>query len=263
MIKTLSPQIKALILDLDGVLWRGETPIGNLKQIFDFIHESNLQFVLATNNSTRNIAQYQEKMNRFGVDISPDQIINSGFVTAYLLKKRFPDGGPIYIIGESGLHLTLSEAGFQHDDKHPQAVVAGMNRKITFQELAQATKLIFEGKPFYGTNPDPTFPTPEGLIPGTGALLAFIERATNTKPIIAGKPSSMMAEIALERMNVKSNEALVVGDRLDTDILSGLRANCKTALVLSGVSTIEDLDNWSDKPDLVAKDLAYLLNVPE
>jgi 4-nitrophenyl phosphatase len=136
-----------------------------------------------------------------------------------------------------------------------------MDRGINFQKLKKATLLIRSGIPFYFTNPDRTFPTPEGLIPGAGALLAALEVASDVTPIIAGKPSTTLFEFALERLGTKPEETLVVGDRLETDILGGQRAGCKTALVLSGIAKKEDAKTWQPKPDMVLNELSDLLRV--
>ncbi len=259
MIETLNPRIRGLILDLDGVLWRDETPIIDAPRVFGKIRSSGLKFILATNNATRNVDQYQEKLARFGVAVGPGQIINSGMAIAFLLSQRFPEGGPVYIIGEDGVRTALEEKGFYYAEKDVRAVVAGWDREITFAKLTQATLLIRAGVPFYGTNPDRTFPTPQGLIPGAGAILAAIEAATDVRPILGGKPSPAMMDLAMQRLQTAPAETLAIGDRLETDILGGANAGCRTALVLSGVSTLKDLEAFQPKPDLVAEDLAHLI----
>jgi 4-nitrophenyl phosphatase len=136
-----------------------------------------------------------------------------------------------------------------------------MDRSLTYAKLSKATLLIRSGVPFYGTNPDRTFPTPEGLVPGSGAILAFLETASDVKPILGGKPSPAMMDLAMQRLGTSPQQTLAVGDRLETDVLGGQNAGCRTALVLSGVATLQDLENWSPKPDLVAKDLAQLVGI--
>ncbi len=259
MIENLNPRIRGLILDLDGVLWKDETPLIDARRVFEKIRSSGLKFILATNNATRNVEQYQEKLARFGVEVDPDHIINSGMAVAFLLSQRFASGGPVYIVGEDGVRTALEEKGFYHAEKDVRAVVAGWDREITFTKLKNATLLIRAGAPFYGTNPDRTFPTPEGLIPGAGAILAAIEAATDVRPILGGKPSPAMMDLAMQRLQTAPLETLAIGDRLETDILGGANAGCRTALVLSGVSTLHDLESFQPKPDLVAEDLAHLI----
>lgn len=251
--------IKALILDMDGVLWRENAPIGYLPAIFAGFTRAGLKVMLATNNATRTPAQYMQKIAGFGVQIDESQIINSSMGIAYLLKKRFPQGGPVYILGEIGLTTALNAAGFYHSEEPGLAVIGSMDREITFWKMKAATLLIRRGIPFYFTNPDRTFPTPEGIIPGAGAILAALETASDVTPIIAGKPGTTLFDFALERLGTLPQETLVVGDRLETDILGGERAGCKTALVLSGIASQADADAWTPYPDLVIDELANLL----
>jgi 4-nitrophenyl phosphatase len=140
-------------------------------------------------------------------------------------------------------------------------MVAGIDRTLTYHKLRRATLHIRSGVPFYGTNPDTTFPTPAGLVPGAGSILAAIEAATGIRPVVIGKPSPFMLELAIERMNLAGDEVLVVGDRLETDIAGGQSAGAHTALLLSGVSQMEEANIWIPKPDLVAKDLADLVGI--
>jgi 4-nitrophenyl phosphatase len=251
--------IKALILDMDGVLWRESAPIGDLPKAFNGFASAGLQVILATNNATRTPAQYIQKIAGFGVALSEDQVVNSAMGVAYLLKKRFPQGGPVYILGEIGLKTALNEAGFYHSEEPGLAVIGSMDREITFWKLKTATLLIRSGIPFYFTNPDRTYPTPEGLIPGAGSILAALETATDVTPIIAGKPSTTLFDFALEKLGTQPKETLVVGDRLETDIHGGQLAGCPTALVLSGIATRAEADSWSPRVDLVVDELGDLL----
>lgn len=259
MISTLSPRIRALILDMDGVLWQDNEPIGNLPQIFAQIRAFGLQVTLATNNSTRTITQYQQRLQGFGVSVEPWQIVTSGIATAELLAQRFPKGGPVYLVGEAGILEALEQKGFYLAEENVLAVVAGIDRQISFEKLRRATLLIRHGALFYGTNPDRTFPTPEGLILGAGAILAALETSTDTHPIIAGKPDKFMLEVCMQRMGSTPPETLVVGDRLETDILSGQNCACRTALVLSGVTSSAQAATWQPQPDLIAPNLQSLL----
>ena len=251
--------IKALVLDMDGVLWRENEPIGDLPGAFSRFEKAGLKVILATNNATKNQKMYIEKLAGMGVHVSKDQVINSAMGVTYLLKKRFPQAGPVYVIGEIGLISALEEAGFTITDQNPLAVVAGVDRQITFDKLKRATLLIRQGVPFYGTNPDKTFPTPEGLIPGAGAILASLVAATDVEPIIAGKPSPTLYEFALDKLGTLPSETLAVGDRIETDIIGGQRAGLKTALVLSGVTTRVEGEAWQPKIDLILPELGDLL----
>lgn len=251
--------IKALILDMDGVLWRESAPIGDLPRTFAGFEKAGLKVILATNNATRTPAQYIQKISGFGVDLQEEQIVNSAMGVAYLLHKRFPQGGPVYILGEIGLKTALQDAGFYHSEEPGLAVIGSMDREITFWKMKTATLLIRSGIPFYFTNPDRTYPTPEGLIPGAGSILAALETATDVTPIIAGKPGTTLFDFALEKLGTRPSETLVVGDRLETDILGGQKAGCPTALVLSGIATRAEADRWTPRVDLVIEEIGDLL----
>ncbi len=260
----LPSSTKALILDMDGVLWRDATPIGDLEAVFASIHKQGLKVSLATNNATKTVDEYLEKLAGFGVRLDGEQIITSALATANVLEKVFPRGGPVFVVGENGLQRALEAAGFfpvwdPQDEVQPVAVVAGFDRSLTYAKLRRAALFIRAGVPFYGTNPDRTFPTPQGLIPGAGATLAALEAATDTRAIVIGKPSPSMLYLALDRMGVLPEETLVVGDRLETDIAAGQAAGCQTALVLSGVTNSEQAEAWSPAPHLIAETLAAVV----
>jgi 4-nitrophenyl phosphatase len=252
--------IRGLILDMDGVLWRGSAPIGSLSEIFSSLKEKGYRFIFATNNATRSPSQYVEKLISLGIDVEPWQVINSAVVTGYYMKDKFPTGGEVYTIGEEPLLEILSENGFTQGSSNPIAVVAALDRKFTFEKLTTATLLIRRGLPFIGTNPDLTFPIPEGQSPGAGSILAALEAAAGVKPTIMGKPESPMYNLALERLGTSPQETLVVGDRLETDILGSQKNNCPCALVLTGVSTAQQGKEWSPPPDIIVDDLETIVN---
>ncbi len=259
MLFNLTPKIKALILDMDGVLWRGNQPLLDFPDIFGKIKKLELDFVVVTNNSTQSQDSFVDRFDQQGVQLSSDQIINSSLATAYYLKKRFPKGGAVFVVGEKGLVSTLEAHGFPFAEENVIAVVVGIDRQLTYDKIAAATHLIRGGAPFIGTNSDVTFPVPGRLNPGAGAVLAAIEAAAETKPVVVGKPAPVMMNMALEQLGVLPAEALVVGDRLDTDIAGGQAAGCRTALVLSGVTTLEKARNWSPPPDIICDNLAALI----
>jgi 4-nitrophenyl phosphatase len=251
--------IKALILDMDGVLWRGDRPIGDLPAIFASMKKRGYGVVLATNNATLSATDYLAKIHDFGVDLEEWQIVNSSQAAGHYLAQRFPEKGKVFIIGESGLVSTLSSFGFELAEHDVLAVVAGMDRNLTYEKLRKATLLIRGGVLFIGTNPDRTYPMPEGLVPGAGAILAALEAATDTPPIIVGKPAPEMYRVALERLQVEPEQALVVGDRLETDIAGAQKLGCRTALVLSGVTSKMEALSWSPPPDWIEADLTELM----
>ncbi len=256
--------IKALILDMDGVIWRGDTPIGDLPSIFNRIRAHGLKYVFATNNSTKTSEQYVAKLKGFGVEAEPWQVVTSSQSTAYAIAQKFPRGTKVFMIGEDGLRVPLEQKGFEivsvENATQSQVVVMGFDRGITFQKAAEAALLIRQGIPFYATNMDKTFPTSRGQIPGAGAWASVITTATNVEPIVAGKPFPFLMELSLEKLGAQKEETLVVGDRLETDVVAGQAIGCPTALMLSGVSTREQAEQWEPKIDIIIEDLSTLIS---
>ena len=259
----IPPHIKALILDMDGVIWKADAPIGDLPSIFKRIRARGLKYVFATNNSTRTAEQYVEVLKELGVEVEPWQIVTSSQGVAHAVAQKFPRGTKVFMIGEDGIRMALEERGFKilsvEEAPLAQAVVMGIDRTINFQKVVEATLLVRNGIPFYATNTDKTFPTPRGEIPGSGAWISIITTSTGIQPVIAGKPFPFLMELSLEKLGTNRDETLVVGDRLETDIAAGQAVGCPTALVLSGVSTIEQANAWEPKPDIIAKDLSALI----
>ncbi len=251
--------IKAAIIDMDGVLWRADQPLGNLKKNFDRLETLGWSVTLATNNSTHSIEQYLSKLMEFGVKLDRKQIITSSQAAASYLSHKYPDGGKVYVLGEDSLERALNEEGFRHSDEEVIAVVAALDRNLTYQKLSQATILIRNGAEFIATNADRTFPMPYGLVPGAGAILVALQAATDKDPVIVGKPSPFMYQVALERMGSDPSQTLVIGDRLETDIAGAQELKCWTALVLSGVTTAEKAQRWKPTPHWIAPDLTHLL----
>ncbi|HSL45608.1 MAG TPA: HAD-IIA family hydrolase [Anaerolineales bacterium] len=255
--------IKALILDMDGVVWKADAPIGDLAAIFNRIRERELKFAFATNNSTKTSEQYVARLKEFGVEVEPWQVVTSSQGAAHAMAQKFSPGTKVFMIGEDGIEMALREKGFEilsvEDAPRAEVVVMGIDRAVNFEKLCEATLLVRRGVPFYATNPDKTFPTPRGEVPGAGAWYAVVTTATDVQPIVAGKPFPFLIELSLARLGTKKEETLVVGDRLETDIAAGQAVGCPAALVLSGVSTREEADLWRPQIDIIAEDLATLI----
>ena len=255
--------IRSLILDMDGVIWKADAPIGDLASIFKRVRERGLKFVFATNNSTRTSEQYVEVLKELGLDVEPWQVITSSQGVAHAIAQKFPRRTKVFMIGEDGIRMALEERGFEilSVDEAPsaQAVVMGIDRNINFEKVVEAALLVRNGIPFYATNTDKTFPTPRGEIPGSGAWISVITTATGLQPIIAGKPFPFLMELSLEKLGTRKEETLVVGDRLETDIAAGQAVGCPTALVLSGVSTKKQAEAWKPPPTIIAEDLTELI----
>ncbi len=260
----LPAQYKALILDMDGVIWREDSPIGDLRKIFQTIREKGLTYAFATNNSVRTPEQYVQKLTKFGIPVESRQVVTSSLVAADILSKMMPGGKKVFVIGGEGVITAIRERGYDtlpvENAQEAAAVVMGVDPDINFVKMSEAALLVGRGILFIATNPDKTFPTPRGLIPGSGAWVNVITTATGIQPIFAGKPSPYMFEMALERLGTKKNETLIIGDRIETDIAGGQASGFPCALVLSGISTKEEGEAWVPKIDLIAPDLQELIS---
>ena len=256
--------LKTILLDLDGVLWRGDQPLADLSELFERIHNLGLNVFCVTNNSARTIDYYLKKLEGFGVDIKADQIITSAEATADYLIDKYPARGSVHVVGESGLVETLESYGFQvdlhSDDGEFLAVVAGLDRELTYQKINNAARLIRNGAEFIGTNPDQTIAVPSGISPGAGTIVGAIEIASAQKALIIGKPQSHQFQLALTRSGTTADAALMVGDRLSTDIAGAQKLGIRTALVLSGVTSREEAYLWKPAPDLIAEDVMTVLD---
>lgn len=253
-------QIKAVISDMDGVLWRSDTPLPGLHDFFAWVRQHDLPFALATNNSSKLPQQYVEKLAKMGVDdVQPHQIVTSGTATASYLQTRYAPGTRIHVVGMDGLRQMIRDAGFMVADDDVQAVVAGIDFDLTYDTARRATHLIRGGADYIGTNGDLTFPTPEGLVPGAGSLLAMLTAATDVQPVVIGKPERAMFEAALRTLGTPPEATLMIGDRLNTDIQGAVALGLKTAIVLTGVNSRDDIEASDIKPDAVYDDLAALV----
>jgi len=244
-------KIKGLIIDMDGVLWQGDTPMPGLSRFFDVLQERQIKFILATNNNTQTPDGFVKKARKLGVDVQLEQVVTAAVATVHYLRSKYPPGSRIYVVGEAALRGLITDAGFTLADTDVDAVVATMDRQLTYEMLKRATLLIRAGADFIGPNPDTAYPTPEGVVPGGGAVLAAISAASERKPLIIGKPESWMFKISMERMQLGVEETASLGDRLETDIAGGQRLGLKTILVLSGISTMADLRSGAIQPTWV------------
>lgn len=251
--------IKAFIFDMDVVLYRGQERLPGARAFLQALQQANVPYVLLTNNSTQTVEQYVKKLDRMGIEATPEQIMTSAVATALYLAERAEPGTPLYAIGMEGLRDALREQGFTLTDESPAYVVVGLDTHITYEKLRTATLAIRAGATFIGTNPDRSLPTEHGLEPGTGSILAAIEAATDVAPHIIGKPQRGVLETALGTLGASAAETALIGDRLETDILGGVRAGLRTIMVLTGVTTRDDLANADVKPDLVFDDLEQVL----
>ncbi|MDR5709729.1 MAG: HAD-IIA family hydrolase [Armatimonadota bacterium] len=252
--------IRGVVLDLDGVVYRGETPLPGAVAFLEHLRRTGLPFVFATNNATRIPEQYAERLARMGIPVTPAQVVTSASVAAEYLRTRVRPGTPVYAIGGEGLRSALREAGMvlSEDPEGVAFVVVGLDVEFTYAKLRAACRAIRRGAGFVATNRDPVLPVGEDLWPGAGSLVAAIEVATGKAPVVLGKPEPPLLEAALRRLGVPAAEALMIGDQLGTDIAGGVRMGMRTVLVLSGVS--REAEEGGVRPDLVVEDLADLLS---
>jgi len=263
---TFITNLENLILDMDGVLWRGETAMPGLVPLFETLDDLGLDYVLATNNATKVATQYTDKLARFGVEVPPEKILTSAEATAAYLREEYPAGVTAYVVGEEGLHRAMREKGFKlleadgfvGAEARTELVVVGFNRHVCYAQLASAAHLIINGARFVGTNPDPSFPSEVGPLPGAGALLRFIETGTGVEPLVVGKPGRAVFEEALRRLEGKPENTAMVGDRLETDIMGARGAGLYTILLLSGVTGREKAENNEIRPDLICENIEEL-----
>ena len=250
--------IRAAVLDMDGVLWRGPEVLPGVAEFFAFLREHGIGYALATNNSTKTVQAYQERLVSIGIPATPEQVITSAVATADHVRRHYPPGTPVYVIGDVGIRQALAEAGFPEDSAEARLVVVGMDFSLTYDKLKTAALRIRAGADFIGTNGDLTFPLPEGIVPGNGSALAALQAATGVKPLVIGKPEVAMFEVALARLGIGPDAAVMVGDRLETDILGAQRAGLGAILVLSGVVSAEHARESEIQADAVYEDVADL-----
>lgn len=250
---------------MDGVLWRGETPMPGLVDFFVTLREAGIGFILATNNATKTAAMYTERLARFGVNVPPEQILTSAEASASYLAGLYEPGSPIYVVGAKGLHDAVTAQLFRivtpaevRAGAMAMAVVAGLSPNMTYEELAMAAHLVNQGVPFVGTNPDPTFPSELGPLPGAGAILAMITTATGIEPTVIGKPGPIVFHEALKLLGGDPDSVAMVGDRLSTDIYGAKAAGLRAILVLSGISTRAEAESGPVQPDYIFADITEL-----
>ncbi|WP_461866745.1 HAD-IIA family hydrolase [Thermococcus sp.] len=254
-----------IIFDMDGVLYRGNTLIEGALEIVEFLKERGIPFIFLTNNSTKTAEMYREKLLRLGIDVKEEQIITSGYATARYLRKHFKKGR-VFVIGGRGLIEEIRNIGWEiiwpeeagEKWRDIDYVVVGLDTGLTYEKLKYATLAIRNGAEFIGTNPDTTYPSEEGIVPGAGSIIAALKVATEREPLIIGKPYEPVWEIIREKLNEK--EIWVVGDRLDTDIAFAKRIKAKAIMVLTGVNGIQDVEKSEIKPDLILPSIKELLD---
>jgi NagD protein len=251
-------EIRSWLMDMDGVLVREEEAIPGANGFLDRLRELQIPFMVLTNNSIYTPRDLSARLAASGLEVAEGSIWTSALATARFLHDQRP-GGSAYVIGESGLTTALHEAGYTLDDRAPDYVVLGETRTYSFERITRAIRLIVDGARFIATNPDPTGPSTAGPLPATGSVAALISRATEVEPYFVGKPNPLMMRSALNAIEAHSESSAMIGDRMDTDIVSGLEAGMETILVLTGVTTREMAERFPFRASQVVESVGELV----
>jgi NagD protein len=245
-------------MDMDGVLVHEEAAIEGADRFLARLTELGKPFMLLTNNSIYTPRDLAARLHRSGIEVPESAIWTSALATARFLDQQRP-GGSAFVVGEAGVTTALHDAGYTLTDRDPDYVVLGETRTYSFERIAQAIRLIVDGARFIATNPDPTGPSPDGPLPATGSVAALISRATGIDPYFVGKPNPLMMRSALNAIDAHSETTVMIGDRMDTDIVAGLEAGMDTVLVLTGVTTTAETERFSYRASRVVQSVAELI----
>ena len=240
----------AFICDMDGVIYHGSRLLPGASAFIDWLRRENKAFLFLTNSSERTPRELREKMMRLGVDIAEQHFYTSALATAAFLASQKAKGAA-YVIGQPGLIHALYDVGYSMNDNDPDYVVVGETPEYGYPRIVRAIRHVLNGAKLIGTNPDVTGPAEEGIVPATGALMAPIELATRAKAYYVGKPNPLIMRHALKTLGVRREDTVIVGDRMDTDIIAGIEAEIATILVLSGVTDPTEMARFAYRPDCV------------
>jgi len=249
----------AFIIDMDGVVYHGNRLLKGAAELVTWLRREGKRFLFLTNSSERSPIELSQKLKRLGIDVEAEHFYTSALATAGFLAAQKP-GGSVYVIGEPGLINALYDAGYAMNNVNPDYVVVGEGRGYSLEAIEKAVRLVYQGAKLIGTNPDLNGPDESGIVPACGALVAPIELATGRKAYFVGKPNPLMMRHALRRLGATREETVIIGDRMDTDIVAGIEADIETVLVLSGVTRPEELGRFAYAPRHV---LEGVFEIPE
>ena len=254
--------VETWLTDMDGVLVHEETPIEGAAEFLEALKTHGRPFLVLTNNSIFTPRDLRARLLRTGIDVPEDSIWTSAMATAQFLDDQRPHGSA-YVVGETGLTTALHEVGYTNNDVDPDYVVLGETRTYSFEAITRAIRLIERGARFIATNPDPSGPSPAGTLPATGAVAALITTATGQQPYYVGKPNPLMMRSALNRLEAHSETTVMIGDRMDTDIVSGLEAGLRTILVLTGSTPRSVIDSFPYQATRIVDSIADVVPLVE
>ena len=246
---------KNYLIDMDGVLVHGKRMIPGADTFIESLKKKEIKFLVLTNNSIYTQIDLAHRLQSNGLDISADQIFTSALATASFMKFQ-KEKGSAFVIGESGLNVAIHNIGYILTDEDPDFVVLGETFDYNFRQVTKAVRLILEGASFIATNPDPTGPSEKGITPACGAMAALIEKASSRTPFYCGKPSPFMMRSALNYLGVHSENTVMIGDRMDTDVIAGIQSGMETILVLSGVTSMKQIEEFPYRPTQIKKSVA-------
>jgi NagD protein len=252
-------EIRSWLMDMDGVLVHEQSPIPGAGRFLERLRELGLPFLVLTNNSIYTRRDLAARLLAIGLDVPEEAIWTSALATADFLQRQRPNG-TAFVIGEAGLTTALHDAGYTLSDRSPDYVVLGETRTYSFERITLAIRLIVNGARFIATNPDPTGPSADGPLPATGSVAALISRATGVDPYFVGKPNPLMMRSALNALDAHSETSAMVGDRMDTDVVSGLEAGMHTVLVLTGITQREEAERYPYRPSRIVNSIADLVD---
>lgn len=249
------------LTDMDGVLVREEDPIPGAKEFIAALRSQDIPFLVLTNNSIFTPRDLRVRLLRSsGIDVPEDRIWTSALATAQFLDEQRP-GGSAYVVGESGLTQAVHDVGYVMTDQDPDYVVLGETRTYSFEAITKAIRLVNDGARFIATNPDPSGPSAQGMLPATGSVAALISTATGRSPYFIGKPNPLMMRSALNRLEAHSETTVMIGDRMDTDIISGLEAGLRTILVATGATERHQVELFPYRPTRVVDSIADVVSL--
>jgi NagD protein len=243
-------QKKAFICDMDGVIYHGRKILLGAQPFIHWLQSQSKKFFFMTNNSEHTQQYQSEKLGAMGIKVDPRHIMTSALATASFLQSQLP-GAKVFVIGNVGLIEALTDAGFMLTEDKPDYVVLGETHDYNYDKLKIAIRCVLGGAKLIGTNPDVTGPGEKGIIPACRALISPIELATGRQAYFIGKPNPLIMRHSLKRLGCRREEAVIIGDRMDTDIIAGIESEIQTVLVLSGITTTEDLERFAYRPGMI------------
>lgn len=249
---------EGFIIDMDGVIYHGNKILPGVNDFLNWMENNGKKYLFLTNASQKTPKELHEKLKRLGINVTEEHFYTSALATASFLASQKPNGSA-FIIGDAGLIHAMYSAGYTTNNVNPDYVVVGDTSGYNFEKIEQAVNLVLKGARLIGTNPDISGPVENGITPSVKALIAPIEIAAGKKAYFVGKPNPLMMRIALKRLGVKREDAIVIGDRMDTDIRCGLESEIDTLLVLSGITTREEIDNYPYRPQYVLNGVVDLV----